>query len=140
MNSGQSLYLDHNKWLYNNFRTSNSGTWSIYLTCIPMLYCPCIVCQWCNKYSVMKKDALKLWCSWWDVVVSPFCPVHSASSTHLLLLSLIYASELTTHLHLVPMVEMSGSMHFLPTYVFTVWTGKVLHMINLLVIHHYRFS
>ena len=34
--------------------------------------------------------------------------------------------KLTAHLHLVPWLRMSGTIHFLPLYVFVVWTGTAL--------------
>lgn len=35
--------------------------------------------------------------------------------------------KLTTHVHQVPMLRMSGSIPQLPLYAFMTWTGETLH-------------
>jgi len=35
--------------------------------------------------------------------------------------------KLTTHIHLLPRLRMSGAVPLIPIYAFVAWTGKILH-------------
>ena len=43
--------------------------------------------------------------------------------------------KLTSHLHLVPRLRMSGAVPVLPPYAFMLWTGKMLPSVYVFLLH-----